>query len=429
MKKKKAILMLLVAALLSPVLWAKGGNDVKLKVELDRATLHANQNEKVILKVTLDAPLADKLKRRAVNICLVIDKSGSMSGTKIEDAKKAAISVLKRLHPTDLFSLVVYDGTIQTLVPAQHPKNTEAITKAINSITASGGTALFGGVSQGAAEIRKNNNKKYLNRVFLLSDGQANIGPSSPEDLQRLGIALSKENIVVTTIGLGTGYNEDLMTKLAVATDSLTYFVENSNDLPRIFNKELGDVLSIVSNSVKIKIDVIDGVKIVRTIGRQGRINGNTVEFDIKHLYSGQELFTLIELEVPPTEEKSTRNLANISLSYENLLTEKKQTNKTNITANFSKKEAIVVASANKKVQASCAQFNNALVLNQTIVLLDQGKQQEALKNIDNNIIILQQQQKKYGNKLLEKDITNLKKRKKSISSKKYNPKMRKDMN
>mgnify|MGYP003380095548 CR=1 FL=1 len=90
----------------------------------------------------------------------------------------------------------------------------------------SGSTPLFAGVSQGAPELRKFLDKNRVNRVILLSDGQANVGPSSPNELGRLGLSLGKEGIAVTTIGLGLGYNEDLM-----APVSYTHLTLPTSDL------------------------------------------------------------------------------------------------------------------------------------------------------------------------------------------------------
>ena len=84
-------------------------------------------------------------------------------------------------------------------------------------------------------------------------DGLANVGPASPDDLGRLGASLMKEHISVSTIGLGTDYNEDLMTKLSGQSDGNSYFAETSDDLPGIFTKELGDVLSVVASKVSVK--------------------------------------------------------------------------------------------------------------------------------------------------------------------------------
>lgn len=87
-------------------------------------------------------------------------------------------------------------------------------------MVAGGGTALYAGVAQGASELREFLDPHRVNRIILLSDGQANKGPSSPSELGNLGAALISEGISVTTIGIGLGYNEDLMTQLAPRSDA-----------------------------------------------------------------------------------------------------------------------------------------------------------------------------------------------------------------
>ena len=181
---------------------------------------------------------------------------------------------------------------------------------------AGGGTALYAGVNQGAAEVRKNLDGEYFNRIILLSDGLANEGPSSPADLIRLGRALVKEDISVSTVGLGAGYNEDLMTGLAKEGQGNLYFAETSKELPGIFDAEIGDALSVVARHATLRIELEGGVRPIRLIGRQGSILKNRVEIEINQLYGGQEKFALLEVEVPAGKAKEKKNLARIVAKF-----------------------------------------------------------------------------------------------------------------
>ena len=233
---------------------------VRLRIDLDRSVLPSESPDRAIIKICLDGLRRPRRERPPVNLALVLDRSGSMSGEKLDKAKEAALEVLRHLSSDDIFSLVAYESGVQTLIEAQPVGNGRAIEHAIRSIEAGGSTALFAGVSQGASEVREYlEGGHYVNRIILLSDGLANVGPSSPEELGRLGGALVKEGISVTTVGLGLGYNEDLMTRLAQRSDGNTYFVESSADLPRIFAAELGDVLDVVARRVVVEIEFPDG--------------------------------------------------------------------------------------------------------------------------------------------------------------------------
>jgi Ca-activated chloride channel family protein len=378
---KTKLLRLFAAALVALPLMAgaKASRDVTVRAELDRGVLPADQKVTAVVKVTLDAPPPpEKKDRPPVNLCLVLDRSGSMSGQKIEKAKEAAIEAVRRLGPKDIVSLVMFDHEVETLVPAQSAANSEWIESRIRSITSRGNTAIYGGVSQGAAEVRKNAGGKFVSRIVLMSDGLANIGPAKPDDLGRLGVSLLKEGISVSTVGLGTDYNEDLMTKLAQNSDGNTYFVENSTDLVRVFNAELGEVLSVVAREVKIKIEFTGGVKPLRIIGREGVVRGDSAEVFLNQLYGGQEKYALIEVEVPPTAHEKTRDLCKASVSYDNLLTEKSGAASASAQAKFSREEAVVKQSANVPVQKEWYANRIAVAKDEAVELSDKGEREKA---------------------------------------------------
>lgn len=271
-------------------------NLIRFRVELDRGVLPADQQQTAAVKISLvaDAP-PEKITRPPVNLCIVMDRSGSMQGNKIEQARKAALEALSRLGPQDIFSLVIYDSKVETLIPAGRMQDQARARELIRGIRPGGNTALFGGVSRGAAELRKalgDHAQGMVHRMILLSDGLANVGPATPEDLGRLGVSLQKEGISVTTIGVGTDYNEDLMTRLAQRSDGNTYFVENENDLARIFGQELGDVLNVVARNIRIQIICPENVKPLRSIGREATIRGQKVELNLNQLYGNQERFS-----------------------------------------------------------------------------------------------------------------------------------------
>ncbi len=356
---------------------------VSCRIETDRAILPAGESQDVVIKVTLEAPPAPADTRRPkVNLALVLDQSGSMTGTKIDQAKQAAIEVVKRLGPGDVFSAVVYDTNVNTIVPARKAQDLQWIISRIRQIRATGNTALFGGVSQGASEIRKNLGNNFVHRIVLLSDGLANVGPSSPEDLGRLGAALIKENISVTTVGVGTDYNEDLMARLSQKSDGNTYFVESGKDLPRIFSAELGDVLNVVAKQVKVIISLPDTVDPVGIVGREGRINGRTIELYMNQLYGAQEKYALVKVRVPESSAGTRIKIAGATVVYQNPFTQKKESSTGVSYASFSKDERKIAGSTNVDVVRDYQLNLNALAQEKAIELSDKGKKKEAASTL-----------------------------------------------
>ncbi len=367
------------------------------RLKTDRDIFAAGAPQTIILKITLDAPSAPSgIQRPPVNLALVLDQSGSMNGTKMEQAKAAAIEAMNRLDIQDIFSLVVYNNNVNTIVPAQRAAHTRKIINTIRQIQAGGNTALFGGVSQGAAEIRKNLENDLVHRIVLLSDGLANVGPSTPEDLGRLGAALIKENISVTTVGVGIDYNEDLMARLSQKSDGNTYFVESGYDLPSIFAAELGDVLNVVAKKVKVIITLSKDVTPLDIIGREGRIIDNRIELYMNQLYGNQEKYALVEVKLPASIPGSKINIARADVFYEDPFT-LKQTQSSSIShVKFSSNPKKVAASTNIDVVREYQLNLNALAQEKAIELSDKGEKKEAVAELKKSAKKLKQVGVKY---------------------------------
>jgi Ca-activated chloride channel family protein len=356
---------------------------VQCEIQLDRPVLLAGPAQRAVIKVALAAPLVPREgERPPVNLALVLDRSGSMSGMKLENAREAAIEALHRLGLQDRFSLVIYDDEVETLVPAGPVRSIEAIEARIRGIRSGGNTALFGAVSQGAAEVRKHGESPFVHRVILLSDGLANVGPSSPDDLARLGAALLKEGISVTTVGVGTDFNEDLMSRLAERSDGNHYFVESSRDLSRIFAAELGDVLSVVARRVIIDIECPEGVRPLRIIGRDGQIRDRQVEIRMNQLYGGQEKYALIEVEIPAGKAGQSVDLGEVRCRYENALTSRPEKSTASARATFSGRMAEVRQAASKEVQQSVVENEMAVARDEALTLYNEGHKAKAAQKL-----------------------------------------------
>ncbi len=403
--------------------------DVICRVELDRAVLPAATDQTAVIKIALDPPRLDVARRRPpVNLAIVLDRSGSMGGDKLENAKAAAIEALRRLSAEDRFALVIYDHEVQTLVPAMGAGDTGWVEARIRGITSRGSTALYGGVTQGAAEVRKSiEDKRYVNRVILLSDGQANVGPSSPADLGRLGAALIKEGIGVTTVGVGTDYNEDLMTQLSQKSDGNSYFAESAQALPRIFAAELGDVLNVVARKVIIEIECPSGVRPIRLLGREGRIDDNRVEIFLNQLYGGQEKYVLLEVAVPASASGTERELATARCRYEDALTQKLTTAIGKVLARFSAREEEVIRGANAAVQVDVGRNVVAIVKDEAVVLNDAGKRSAAASSMKAKSAELRAIGAKYNNAALLKQAVDVEQAATTLEKEGLDAKARKD--
>jgi len=361
-------------------------DQVKLEVAMEHPFLLAGQKHQTHLKVGLTGFERRSADDRApVNVAIVLDKSGSMSGRKIAEACAAAIIAVQQLQPQDIVSIVTYDDNVEVLVPATKLTDRKPVIAAIRGITAGGHTALFAGVSKGAAELRKFIDRERVNRIILLSDGLANVGPSSPNDLGQLGKTLGKEGISVSTIGLGDGYNEDLMVKLAQYSDGNHAFAASAEVLPDIFRSEFGDVLSVVAQEVLVQIKCQPGIRPVKVLGRDADIDGQNVTVHLNQLLSNNEKYVLLEVEVPVTKANSTLPVATVQLSYANMVTKTTDELTSTVAVRFTDDKAVVAQEAEKNVQVAVVTQKVLDANDVAIKLRDEGRIEEAEKVLSAN--------------------------------------------
>ncbi len=329
------------------------------------------------LKVSLTGKdLLRETHRSPINISLVIDRSGSMRGEKIEKARDAALLAVDMLRRGDMISVIGYDYSAEVIVAATKIVNKQQIKSRIReAIRADGNTALFAGVAKGIKEVDKYLSKNNVNRVILLSDGQANVGPSSSSELGELGVAAAKKGIAVTTIGLGEGYNEDLMTTLAGYSDGNHFFVENAGDLETAFNSEFNDVMNVVAQNVKVNIDVKHG-RAKRLLGRDGRISGNHVTVKLNQVYANQEKYVLLEIAAPTHGHKGEKQVANIDISYD--VRGKRKHIKQSVSLLYTDSTALFEKAINEEILADVFIQQSNLANARAIKALDRGDKKAA---------------------------------------------------
>lgn len=377
---------------------------VTASLQLDHPIAKAGQPNTLILQAKLrTSPAPARFQRAPLNLAIVLDRSGSMQGDKLARAKQGAIDMVRQLSARDVVSIIVYDTTVETLVPAQPVTEPEAIIRRIRDISAGANTALFGGVNQGAAEVRKRTDSDMIHRIVLLSDGLANVGPSAPADLARLGAALVKEGITVSTIGVGLDYNEDLMTALSRKGEGRAYFVESEADLPAIFKQELGEALSVVATRVTMRVELLGDARPLRIIGRDGRIDGQSAEIYLNQVLANQQKYALIEVQVPAGAADEVRDLARLTCTYEVPSTGQVETARATAQLRFSNDQAVVTRAANQDVLEAFAVNQVAIVKEETIAMMDKGDKDQAIQFNIQNAVRLEELGRAYNNDALIK--------------------------
>jgi len=373
--------------------------DIRLDARLGQTVLTAGKTQRVFVRVSLEGlTIESNAERSPVNIALVLDRSGSMRGKKLFQAKEAAIMALSRLDRNDVTSIVVYDHNVATLVPATRLSNRRRIRNLISNIEAGGRTALYAGVKRGLREVGKFRASERVNRIILLSDGLANVGPSSPSELARLGQKAGGKGISVTTIGLGLDYNEDLMVRLAGASDGNHAFVEHAEDLAGIFDREFGDVLSVVAQDIEIIIKCRKGFRPIRLLGRDAEINGQTVKMRYNQIYGSQQKYVLLEVEVPANKAIAGQaDLASVEIAYTSMRSNERQSVSGRVAAKFSTSKDEVKASTDKDVMTAVTTQIATINSEEAVKRRDSGDTKGARKILEDNASYLRKKAKQYN--------------------------------
>ena len=346
-----------------------------------RSVLPVDKKTELCLKVGVTGfEMASDQKRPELNIALVIDKSGSMSGDRIKQAKEAAACAVNQMNENDIVSVVVYDSDVNVLVPATKLTDKKSVLEKIDTINADGTTALYAGTEKGAEEVKKFFDKGRVNRVILLSDGMANVGPSEPSNLKKLGQKVGGDGITVTTLGLGDGYNEDLMQQLAQAADGNHAFITSEKNLVEVFDEEFKTVTKVVASEVSCKVICADGIRPIRVMNRDAKIEGQEVSFSWNQIYSGHERYVLLEVEVPAGNDGEKRPVASATLSYANMKTNKTDNLSASVEIGYSNSEDAVKASEDEAVMKDYASLSVALARDEAIRLRDKGDVKGARK-------------------------------------------------
>ena len=227
---------------------------------------------------------------RDVDLVVVLDRSGSMEGQKISDAKKAILELIASLSHQDRLALVSYsDGVSRHFglmeMTDGHRQQAES---AVREIYADGGTNLGAGLKEGIDIILGSKSEDRVRRIILISDGLANQGIVDPAALGRMASVAVEKSFGVSTVGVGLDFNESLMTTLADRGAGNYYFMETPSSFARVFQKEFQKSRLVAANSVEVSAPIAEGLELIEAAGYPVEVKDGRTVFYPGDLLSGQ---------------------------------------------------------------------------------------------------------------------------------------------
>ncbi len=208
-----------------------------------------------------DLPNLQETKNN-LNLAIVIDRSGSMSGQPLDEAKRSAIMMVEQMHSTDRVSIVTYDNIAELVLPSTLCSDRQGIIERIRNIQSGGMTALHAGWLMGAEEVARHKTLNSLNRVLLLSDGNANEGLVDPVEIKSQCAQLADAGVTTSTYGLGHHFNEQLMIEMSGSGLGQGYYGETAEDLADPFREEFELLLNTVASNLILTAEAPDFVRL-----------------------------------------------------------------------------------------------------------------------------------------------------------------------
>ena len=286
----------------------KGDKPIAVDCELAACPWNAKHQ---LLRLGVQAKSVDEAKLPPCNLTFLVDVSGSMMGEdRIELVKKALKMLVGKLRDEDHVAVVTYANDTAVRLPSVSGREKRAIGEVIDGLIANGGTAGGDGIQRAYAEAQKNFDKKANNRVILVTDGDFNIGISSPKELEEFIATKRESGVFLTVLGVGRGnYQDANMKKLANAGNGNYAYLDSLLEAKKVLLNEFGGTLMTVAKDVKVQIEFNPSeVEGYRLLGYENRLlkahEFNDDKKDAGEIGAGHVMTAFYEIVLAGTDEK-----------------------------------------------------------------------------------------------------------------------------
>ncbi len=295
------------------------GRTLMMEGRLGNARLAANQDNQTFISVSVKAAADSAATTPSpLELAIVIDRSGSMKGKRLQNAVAAAQGMIRRLRDGDVVSVIAYNTTTETLVPSTtiDASSRERAIAAVSGLDARGDTCISCGIDAGMDMLKRRSG--MVERMLLLSDGEATAGVRNVAGFRRIASTVRSLGAAISTIGVDVDYNERVMTALAQESNGAHYFVENPSGLPRVFDQELSSLVHTVAKDTNLTLSLAPGVEVEQVFDRSFRRDGNRVVVPMGSFAAGDTKTLLVRVHVP-RGAAGERAIADVTLDYDDL--------------------------------------------------------------------------------------------------------------
>ncbi|MCG9895252.1 MAG: VWA domain-containing protein [Fimbriimonadaceae bacterium] len=237
--------------------------------------------------------------RTPVNLCLLVDRSGSMEGPPLEYAKQACMLVVDLLGPNDVLSIVVFDELVEVLMAPQKVTSREQIKSGIAQLQPGYTTNLSEGLNLAVRQLSQAMDPGRATRLVVLTDGDPTAGVKDFSSLVQMAADVRAQGITATFLGFGPDYNAELLAALARRAGGNHHYISRPDEIPAVFRDELDKVTGATMTSAKLTLETARWVELRGMTGQSVAPGQKRVEMELADLERGRTLQVVFDFEFP----------------------------------------------------------------------------------------------------------------------------------
>jgi Ca-activated chloride channel family protein len=219
-------------------------------------------NEPQMLYVILDLQAPPESRRTPsppLNVCIVLDRSTSMQGEKMDVLKATAVQVLRNLRQQDILSVVAFSDRAEVIIPASYHQDRARLEARIQMIQPAGGTEIFQGLDAGAKEVMRSQDSKRVNHIILLTDGQTY---GDEQQCLELASKLAERSVGISAMGIGREWNDIFLDVLATRTGGSSAYLAEPQDIKKLLLEKFNALAQIYAEDVLLQTEEMEGVQL-----------------------------------------------------------------------------------------------------------------------------------------------------------------------
>ncbi len=306
--------------------------------------------------------------RTPLNLCLVIDRSGSMEGPPLDYVKQACAYVVDLLGPDDILSIVTFEEVVDILMPPQRVTNKQPIKDGIARLMPGNTTNLYDGLLVAAQQLQSQESRRAT-RMVVLSDGDPTAGIKDFPSLVQHAANIKAQGITSTFLGFGPDYNEELLASMAKKSGGNYYYIPQPNLIPEIFRTELEKLMTVVAMNLKLEL------KLARWVSMRAPeiVGSGEIAIGLSDMERGSVLQKVVDLEFP-NHPLGHYRVAGGRLSYDDTITGQRESIELDLAMEFTADAARYGAPVDSRVRQAAEISEASRAVEKTMMGLKTGQ-------------------------------------------------------